>query len=67
MHLLLLGDSLFARHEGRDVPHIEYSLGRLVPDVTITNWAVSGDNSFDLLRQLATKPCRLGAGLYRCQ
>lgn len=56
MHLLLLGDSLFARHEGKEMPHIEYSLRQLVPDMTITNWAVSGDNSFDLLRQLATKP-----------
>lgn len=56
MHLLLLGDSLFARHEGKDLPHIEYSLCQLVPELTITNWAVSGDNSFDLLRQLATKP-----------
>lgn len=55
MHLLLLGDSLFARHEGKDLPHIEYSLRQLVPDVTITNWAVSGDNSFDLLRQLASR------------
>lgn len=56
MHLLLLGDSLFARHEGKDLPHIEYSLRQLEPELTITNWAVSGDNSFDLLRHLATKP-----------
>lgn len=55
MYFLLLGDSLFARHEGKELPHIEYSLRQLVPGMTITNWAVSGDNSFDLLKQLGSR------------
>ncbi|MFA9468670.1 GDSL-type esterase/lipase family protein [Streptococcus sp. E24BD] len=52
MHLLLLGDSLFARHEGKQLPHIDYSLCQYRPDVVIDNWAVSGDNSADLLSLL---------------
>ncbi|MET3557207.1 lysophospholipase L1-like esterase [Streptococcus rupicaprae] len=55
MRLLLLGDSLFARCEGKQVPHIEYSLHQLATDLSIENWAVSGDNSFDLLAHLAER------------
>lgn len=55
MKILLLGDSLFARLEGKVVPHIEHSLQELMPSLTIENWAVSGDNSYDLLKHLTAK------------
>ncbi len=53
MKILLLGDSLFARHEGKVEPHINFSLKQLIPDLVITNLAESGDNSIDLLAKLA--------------
>ncbi len=49
---LLLGDSLFARFEGMAEPHINVALKKLLPQVQIDNKAVSGDNSFDLLKIL---------------
>lgn len=49
---LLLGDSLFARFEGMAEPHINVALKNLLPLVQIDNKAVSGDNSFDLLKIL---------------
>ncbi len=52
MNIILLGDSLFARHEGKNVPHINDSLLEKLPHLVIQNRAVSGDNSFDLLRHL---------------
>lgn len=52
MKMLLLGDSLFARHEGKNEPHINYSLKQLLPAIDILNLAHSGDNSYDLLAKL---------------
>lgn len=52
MHLILLGDSLFARHEGKAEPHINFSLKQYLPDLVITNLAESGDNSIDLIAKL---------------
>lgn len=52
MKILLLGDSLFARHEGQNEPHINYSLKQLLPAIDILNLAQSGDNSYDLLAKL---------------
>lgn len=52
MKILLLGDSLFARHEGKDYPHINFSLKQHLPEITIFNNAISGANSFDLLELL---------------
>lgn len=54
MKILLLGDSLFARHEGQSEPHINVSLRQILPDLDIQNSAESGDNSFDLLKKLDT-------------
>lgn len=53
MKIALLGDSLFARFEGRDEPHINFSLKQYIPELVIANIAESGDNSFDLLEKLA--------------
>ncbi|TCD46107.1 hypothetical protein D3X11_01165 [Streptococcus sp. X16XC17] len=55
MKILLLGDSLFARLEGKTIPHIDYSLRENLPNLSIENWAVSGDNSFNLLKHLSIK------------
>ncbi len=52
MEVLLLGDSLFARHEGQDEPHIQYSLHQLDSRLAFRNLAQSGDNSFDLIKKL---------------
>lgn len=52
MKIVLLGDSLFARHEGQTEPHINFSLKQYLPDLVLTNLAESGDNSFDLLDKL---------------
>ncbi|MBY5035558.1 hypothetical protein K6V78_11015 [Streptococcus gallolyticus] len=52
MKVLLLGDSLFARHEGKEIPHINHSLLARQADLQIDNRAVSGDNTFDLLNIL---------------
>lgn len=45
MRLLLTGDSIIARYEGKDRPHLNWNLERLMPDVEIQNTAVSGINS----------------------
>lgn len=52
MKIVLLGDSLFARFEGKAEPHINFSLKQYLPDLVITNLAESGDNSVDLLAKL---------------
>lgn len=52
MKILLLGDSLFARFEGKEEPHIQASLRELDASLVFQNLAHSGDNSFDLLRVL---------------
>lgn len=52
MKIVLLGDSLFARKEGQEVPHIQVSLGKEIPALSIQNESVSGFNSYDLLELL---------------
>lgn len=51
MRILLTGDSLLARNEGLDqpLPRIDYELNKVRPQLKITNTAVSGYNSGDLL------------------
>lgn len=59
LKLLLTGDSIIARHEGLDEPHINHDLQKLIPDCEITNTAVSGINSggfFACLSDLVFKP-----------
>lgn len=53
MRIALLGDSLFARFEGKGEPHINFSLKQYIPELVIENIAESGDNSYDLLEKLA--------------
>ena len=45
MRLLLTGDSIIARNEGKEEPHINWNLKKMLPDVEIENTAVSGSNS----------------------
>lgn len=45
LKLLLTGDSIIARHEGLNEPHINHDLQKLIPDCEIINTAVSGINS----------------------
>ena len=45
MRVLLTGDSIIARHEGKAIPHIDWNLKQLLPDLTVENTAVSGINS----------------------
>lgn len=45
MRLLLTGDSIIARNEGKEKPHINWNLKKMLPDVEIENTAVSGINS----------------------
>lgn len=45
MRLLLTGDSIIAREENKDEPHINWNLKQLLPDIEIENTAVSGINS----------------------
>ena len=52
MIIHLIGDSLFARREGAPEQMISYLLKRQCPELTLLNSAVSGYNSFDLLRQI---------------
>lgn len=59
LKLLLTGDSIIARHEGLDEPHINHDLQKLIPNCDITNTAVSGINSggfFASLTDLIFKP-----------
>lgn len=53
MKLLLTGDSIIARHEGLNEPHINHDLQKLIPDCEITNTAVSGINSGGLFASLS--------------
>lgn len=52
MKIHLIGDSLFARREGAPEPMLSHLLKSKRPGLTVFNSAVSGYNSFDLLRQL---------------
>lgn len=52
MKLLLTGDSLIARHEGKDIPHINFSLQEKMPNLEIINTAICGVNSGALLAML---------------
>lgn len=52
MHILLLGDSLFVRREGASRPMIEACLVEKLPDLLISNSAISGLSSQGLLDQL---------------
>lgn len=45
MRILLTGDSIIARHEGLDEPRLDVNLKKKMPELTITNTAVSGINS----------------------
>lgn len=45
MRLLLTGDSIIARNEGKEEPHINWNLKKLLFDVEIENTAISGINS----------------------
>ena len=54
MRILVTGDSLIARHEGLDQPMIDYYLKKVLPDLEISNTAVSGSNTADLLENLPT-------------
>lgn len=45
MRLLLTGDSIIARHEGKAEPHINWNLSQLIPNLEIENTAISGINS----------------------
>ncbi|MGT2910571.1 GDSL-type esterase/lipase family protein [Streptococcus cameli] len=47
MKLVLIGDSLFARKEGKEKPHIEWSMEQLDDQLVFQNLAVSGANSVD--------------------
>lgn len=45
MRLLLTGDSIISRAEGKNEPHINWNLRQLLPGIKIENTAVSGINS----------------------
>lgn len=45
MRLLLTGDSIIARNEGKTEPHINWDLRQLFPEIELENTAVSGINS----------------------
>lgn len=45
MRVLLTGDSIIARYEGKTEPHINWNLKRMLPEIQIENTAVSGINS----------------------
>ncbi len=45
MRVLLTGDSIIARQEGKNEPHLNWNLHQLLPDIEIENTAVSGINS----------------------
>lgn len=45
MKLLLTGDSIIARKEGKNEPHINWNLRQVLSNVEIENTAVSGINS----------------------
>ena len=39
MRLLLTGDSIIARNEGKEEPYINWNLKKMLPDVEIENTA----------------------------
>lgn len=45
MRVLLTGDSIIARYEGKAEPHINWNLKQILPEIQIENTAVSGINS----------------------
>lgn len=45
MRILLTGDSIIARHEGKNQPHIDWNLTQLLSNIEIENTAISGINS----------------------
>ncbi|MEN2379576.1 SGNH/GDSL hydrolase family protein [Lactobacillus helveticus] len=45
MRVLLTGDSIIARYEGKTEPHINWNLKQILPEIQIENTAVSGINS----------------------
>lgn len=45
MKLLLTGDSIIARKEGKNEPHLNWNLKQMLPGIEIENTAVSGINS----------------------
>ncbi|AGQ22678.1 esterase [Lactobacillus helveticus] len=45
MRVLLTGDSIIARYEGKPEPHINWNLKQILPEIQIENTAVSGINS----------------------
>lgn len=45
MRLLLTGDSIIARNEGKEEPHINWNLKQSLSNIEIENTAVSGINS----------------------
>ncbi|MBJ8325770.1 GDSL-type esterase/lipase family protein [Streptococcus pacificus] len=59
--ILLIGDSLFARHEGFNKPAIEAFLLKKSPQLIIYNSSVAGDATIDVLNRMAAilsiEPC----------
>lgn len=58
MKVLLTGDSIIARHEGLNEPRLDLNLKKKMPELSITNTAVSGINSgafFARLSELVLK------------
>lgn len=49
MRVILLGDSLFARHEGLNEPRINHVLHERFPDLEIANQSICGINSGAML------------------
>ncbi|WP_297952805.1 SGNH/GDSL hydrolase family protein [uncultured Lactobacillus sp.] len=45
MRVLLTGDSIIARQEGKNEPHLNWNLRQFLPEIEIENTAVSGINS----------------------
>src|SRR5699024_4530294 len=45
MRVLLTGDSIIARQEGKNEPHLNWNLQQLLPEIELENTAVSGINS----------------------
>ncbi|MGN1284508.1 MAG: GDSL-type esterase/lipase family protein, partial [Candidatus Limosilactobacillus intestinavium] len=52
MRILLTGDSIIARNEGKIEPHINWNLRQFFPEIEIENTAVSGINSGAFLTRL---------------
>ncbi|BDR60273.1 GDSL-type esterase/lipase family protein [Lactobacillus xylocopicola] len=53
MKLLLTGDSIIARKEGLQEPHINNDIKKKIPQVEVVNTAISGINSGAFLAMLA--------------